>query len=436
MSVTEDTAYNLVRSSYLEYGQFVNSMRCFPSSRDGLKTVQRRVLLATQDSGASNKFTKCATIVGNTIARFHPHGDVSIYSTIVGMVNQKVPLLIGKGNFGYRGEESIGAAAMRYTGAKLSDLANTAFLSLREHSKEYTNDLTYKEPEYLPTCLPYCLLNGSSSIGVGAASLIPPIKYNSLISQVTSYLGSGTMSNMQLAPLYTGWIKIDDKNTESINAVGTGSAMIGAQVKYETDPVENRKAIIVTDCPTYISYSKVRDLLRENLQLGEVIIRDEGTDSPRLVILRTLRTRRISDEEIFNRLSSGLRKTVTFSCYVSHDGRAELMGLKRLLSISIDNAVKAHGSKLESMLIDHKKEWTFSTVRLELAKLLLSNTPPSEIKSKLSLTDEMYSYCVRKSISSLSNTEVNSEDIESKITNVNSQLKELNKSYLESGYIR
>lgn len=150
--------YDFVSESYLLYGSYVNTIRAIPSVYDGMKAVQRKLVLSYLEAGSRQHSTSSASIVGNTIAHFHPHGDASIYGALVNMVTAPVNLFDGQGAFGYNGLVTTGAAAMRYTAVKLNDLGYSMFSENIEFVNKQLNDEDVMEYDYLPTPIPYCLL--------------------------------------------------------------------------------------------------------------------------------------------------------------------------------------------------------------------------------------------------------------------------------------
>ena len=168
-----------MRESYLDYAMSVITARALPDVRDGLKPVHRRILFAMQEAGLSvtAKTRKSATVVGDVLGKYHPHGDASVYDAMVKMAQDftmRYPLIIGQGNFG--SIDGDGAAAYRYTEAKMSRLAGEMMRDIEKETVEFTPnyDNTKKEPVVLPSGTPNLLLNGTLGIAVGMATNIPP----------------------------------------------------------------------------------------------------------------------------------------------------------------------------------------------------------------------------------------------------------------------
>ena len=168
-----------METSYLDYAMSVIVGRALPDVRDGLKPVHRRILYSMWQTGlrSSAKFKKCATVVGDVLGKYHPHGDMAVYDSLVRMAQDfslRYPLVRGQGNFGSLDGDS--AAAYRYTEAKLAPIAEELLLDIEKETVDFTPnfDGTQKEPRVLPARLPNLLINGTVGIAVGMASNIPP----------------------------------------------------------------------------------------------------------------------------------------------------------------------------------------------------------------------------------------------------------------------
>src|SRR5919197_762905 len=168
-----------VRQSYLDYAMSVIVQRALPDARDGLKPVHRRVLYAMSEMGmrSTTRYRKSAGVVGEVLKNYHPHSDASVYDTLVRMAqdfNLRYPLVDGQGNFG--SVDGDGAAAMRYTEARLTAIADELLADIDKETVDFVDnyDATQKQPSVLPAKLPNLLINGSSGIAVGMATNIPP----------------------------------------------------------------------------------------------------------------------------------------------------------------------------------------------------------------------------------------------------------------------
>ncbi|HWA32355.1 MAG TPA: DNA gyrase subunit A, partial [Candidatus Paceibacterota bacterium] len=178
-SITPVGIVSEMKESYLAYAMSVITSRALPDVRDGLKPVHRRILFAMNELGltSSARFRKSALVVGDVLGKYHPHGDTAVYDSMVGMAQDfsfRYPLIIGQGNFG--SIDGDGAAAMRYTEAKMSKIASELLRDLDKETVDFrpNYDQTRKEPVVLPAAVPSLLLNGTLGIAVGMATNIPP----------------------------------------------------------------------------------------------------------------------------------------------------------------------------------------------------------------------------------------------------------------------
>ncbi|MFO7967572.1 MAG: DNA gyrase subunit A, partial [Archaeoglobaceae archaeon] len=183
-----------LKSSYIDYAMSVIVGRALPDVRDGLKPVQRRILYSMYEMGlrSNRPHRKCARIVGDVLGKYHPHGDTAVYDTLVRMAQDfaiRYKLVDGQGNFGSIDGDS--AAAMRYTEARLSKIADEMLVDIEKETVDFTPnfDGTLKEPIVLPSAIPNLLVNGGSGIAVGMATNIPPHNLNEICEAIIAYLG-------------------------------------------------------------------------------------------------------------------------------------------------------------------------------------------------------------------------------------------------------
>jgi DNA gyrase subunit A len=287
-----------MQKSYLDYAMSVITSRALPDVRDGLKPVHRRILYSMRLNGLTStaKFRKSATVVGDVLGSFHPHGDVAVYESMVKLAqtfSTRYPLVIGQGNFGSIDGDS--AAAYRYTEAKMSKIAEEM---LRDLEKDTVNwrpnfDGTKKEPEVLPAGLPNLLLMGTLGIAVGMATNIPPHNLREL-AEATAHLidnpGATTddlLKFVQGPDFPMGGIAFDKKAIAHAYANGRG----GVVVRGEAEVVEDKKgnfSIIITSIPFRVNKAdlqeKIAGLVRDKKIEGIREMRDESTDDIRVVI--------------------------------------------------------------------------------------------------------------------------------------------------------
>jgi DNA gyrase subunit A len=287
-----------MRESYLDYAMSVITARALPDVRDGLKPVHRRILFSMNENGltASAKTKKSATIVGDVLGKYHPHGDASVYDAMVKLTqdfSMRYPLIIGQGNFG--SIDGDGAAAYRYTDAKMSKLAAEMLRDLDKDTVDFrpNYDNTKMEPVVLPAGVPNLLLNGTLGIAVGMASNIPPHNLKEII-QATIHLiehpdatTDDLLQFVQGPDFPTGCIAFNQKDIQHAYSTGRG----GVVVRGEAEILENKKGdyqIIVTSIPYRVNKSdllqKMADLVHDKRLEGIKDIRDESTKDIRVVL--------------------------------------------------------------------------------------------------------------------------------------------------------
>lgn len=287
-----------MRESYLDYAMSVITARALPDVRDGLKPVHRRILFAMHDIGltASAKTKKSATVVGDVLGKYHPHGDASVYDAMVKMAQDftmRYPLVIGQGNFG--SIDGDNAAAYRYTEAKMSRLAGEMMKDIEKDTVDFrpNYDNTKKEPVVLPAAVPNLLLNGTLGIAVGMASNIPPHNLREVVDATVHLIENEEATTDDLLQFVkgpdfpTGCIAFNQKDIAHAYATGRG----GVVVRGEAEITENKKGdyqIVVTSIPYRVDKSqllqKIADLVHEKKLEGIRDVRDESTKDIRVVI--------------------------------------------------------------------------------------------------------------------------------------------------------
>ena len=293
-----------METSYIDYAMSVIASRALPDVRDGLKPVQRRVLysMVELNNGPDKPHRKCARIVGDTMGKFHPHGDSSIYGALVNMAqewNTRYPLVDGHGNFG--SEDGDGAAAMRYTEARLSKISMEMVADINKDTVEFTPnfDETEKEPSVLPSRYPNLLVNGTSGIAVGMATNIPPHNLTETINAIVKIIDNKVQENRDTTieeimeiikgpDFPTGATILGRKDIEQ--AYRTGRGKIKTRAVSEIETMDNRKSrIIVTELPYMVNKAKlvekIASLVKEKKVDGITDLRDESDqDGTRVVI--------------------------------------------------------------------------------------------------------------------------------------------------------
>ena len=250
----------IMEKSYIDYAMSVIVARALPDVRDGLKPVQRRTLYDMHELGIryDKPFRKSARIVGDTMGKYHPHGDSSIYEALVVMsqdFKKGLPLIEGHGNFG--SIEGDGAAAMRYTEARLQKVTQECYLS--DLDKDVVDfvpnfDETEKEPEVLPVKVPNLLINGADGIAVGMATSIPPHNFGEVIDGVIAYMKNPDINTKQMMEYIpgpdfpTGGIVINKDDLHAIYSTGVGKIKVRGKVEIEKAK-GGKERIVITEIP-------------------------------------------------------------------------------------------------------------------------------------------------------------------------------------------
>ncbi len=296
-----------MKRSYMDYAMSVIIGRALPDVRDGLKPAHRRVLYGMRNMGlASNRgYRKCAKIVGEVMGNFHPHGDASIYDTLVRLsqeFNMRYPLVDGQGNFG--SVDGDMPAAMRYTEARLQGLADDLMADLEKATVDFVPnyDETTEEPSVLPAPIPNLLVNGSSGIAVGMATNVPPHNLTEVIDGVIYVIDEqqkrATTREERLRQLFrivtgpdfpTGGIIVGRSGIVQAYREGRGSITVRSRTDVETSKKGDRQSIVVTEIPYQVNKKRlienIADLVREKSIEGISDLRDESDrDGMRIVI--------------------------------------------------------------------------------------------------------------------------------------------------------
>lgn len=288
-----------MQESFLDYAMSVIVMRALPDVRDGLKPVHRRILYAMNSLGlrSTAKTRKSATVVGEVLGKYHPHGDTAVYDSMVHMAQDfamRYPLIIGQGNFGSM--DGDGAAAMRYTEAKMSALAGELLEDLDKETVDFRDnyDATEKEPSVLPGKLPNLLLNGTLGIAVGMATDIPPHNLTEVVNAIIGIIENPDISVDELSDIITGpdfptgGIIYDRSAIKNAYATGKGSIVIRGKTEIEETKTGSHK-ILITEIPYRVNKAtmlqRIADLVRDKKLDGIKDVRDESDkDGVRIVI--------------------------------------------------------------------------------------------------------------------------------------------------------
>ena len=291
-----------MRKSYLDYAMSVIVGRALPDARDGLKPVHRRVLYAMKEmgSGPRSPYKKSARIVGDTMGKYHPHGDQAIYDTLVRMAQSfslRYPLVDGQGNFG--SIDGDRAAAMRYTESRLATISDAVLSGIDEETVDYTDnyDGSLQEPSVLPGLLPGLLVNGSSGIAVGMATNMAPHNLSEVISSLVMLIDnpstdlSEIMRVMPGPDFPTGGTIMGRKGIFDAFSKGQGSIKIRAKIEHESTPKD--EFLVVTEIPFMVQKNRlleeVSKLVRDKKVEGIRDIRDESDQKGMRVVFELKR---------------------------------------------------------------------------------------------------------------------------------------------------
>ncbi|MFH1772899.1 MAG: DNA gyrase subunit A [Patescibacteria group bacterium] len=305
---TEKTLYGItqpqsivdeMRKSYLDYAMSVIVSRALPDVRDGLKPVHRRILYAMWSVGlrAGGRFRKSATVVGEVLGKYHPHGDTAVYDSMVRMAqdfSMRYPLVRGQGNFGSMDGDN--AAAMRYTEAKLSAISEELLFDLEKNTVSFAPnfDGSHKEPRVLPAKLPNLLLNGAMGIAVGMATNIPPHNLRELINAIAHLIDNpeatveDLMQYVKGPDFPTGGIIFNNKDILQAYATGRGGIVMRGVAEIK-EVSSNNYQIIISEIPYQVNKAnlveKIADLVKDKKLEGIKDLRDESDkDGVRVVV--------------------------------------------------------------------------------------------------------------------------------------------------------
>ncbi len=341
-----------LRNSYLDYAMSVIVGRALPDVRDGLKPVHRRVLFAMHElSNDWNKpYKKSARVVGDVIGKYHPHGDVAVYDTIVRMAqdfSMRYTLVDGQGNFGSVDGDS--AAAMRYTEIRMDRMAHELLADLEKETVDWVPnyDGTEQIPAVLPTKIPNLLVNGSSGIAVGMATNIPPHNLTEVVDGCLALMENPALTVDELLPLIpgpdfpTGGIINGRSGIIDAYRTGRGKIYVRARTEIETDEKSGKESIIVTELPYTVNKArlveKIAELVKDKKVEGITALRDESDkDGMRVVI--ELRRGEVADV-ILNNLYTHTQMQNVFGMNMVAlvNGQPKTLTLKEMLEAFIDH---------------------------------------------------------------------------------------------------
>ena len=364
----------VMQKSYIDYSMSVITARALPDVRDGLKPVQRRVLYAMDQLGLNydKPHRKSARIVGDTMGKYHPHGDSSIYETLVVLsqdFKKGMALVDGHGNFG--SIEGDGAAAMRYTEAKLKKFTQDVYLAdLDKNVVDFVPnfDETEKEPEVLPVRVPNLLVNGADGIAVGMTTNIPPHNLSEVVDAVCAYMDNEDITTdelMQLCPgpdFPTGGIVINKSELGAIYETGTGKIKLRGKVVFE--PAKNRSEkdkLVITEIPYTMIGANIGKFISDVVSLIEtkkttdiVDISNESSKEGIRIVLELKKNADVKNLENLLYKKTKLEDTFGVNMLAIVDGRPETLGIKDIIRHHINFQYELATRKYTTLLEKEK----------------------------------------------------------------------------------
>jgi DNA gyrase subunit A len=342
-----------MKTSFLNYAMSVIVSRALPDIRDGLKPVQRRILHAMNDLGmsADKAHKKSARIVGEVIGKYHPHGDSSVYDAMVRMAqtfSYRMPLIDGHGNFG--SVDGDGAAAMRYTEARMSKIAGELVRDLEKNTVDYGDnyDASEKEPTVLPARYPNLLVNGSTGIAVGMATNIPPHNLGEVIEGLLAFIDNPEITIVELMD----FIKGPDFPTGGQilgltglrNAYETGNGIIAIRAKADIVSHKNKNAIIVTEIPYQVNKTrlieKIAEVAKDKIVDGITDLRDESNRKGMRIVIELRRD--VNPHVMLNNLYKNTQLQTSFGMNMIAlvKGQPQTVTLKDMLYHYLDHQIE------------------------------------------------------------------------------------------------
>lgn len=368
----------LMQKSYIDYSMSVITARALPDARDGLKPVQRRVLYAMDQLGLNydKPHRKSARIVGDTMGKYHPHGDSSIYETLVVMeqdFKKGMALVDGHGNFG--SIEGDGAAAMRYTEAKLKKFTQEVYLAdLDKNVVDFVPnfDETEKEPEVLPVRVPNLLINGAEGIAVGMTTSIPPHNLGEVVDAVCAYMDNEAISTEELMQYVigpdfpTGGLVVNKSELLGIYEGGTGKIKVRGKVDLELAQKKTEKdKLVISEIPYTMIGANIGKFISDIVDLVESKktsdITDVSNESSKDGIRIVIELKKNADvDNLINMLykKTKLEDTFGVNMLAIVDGRPEIMGLKKIIEHHINFQYEVATRKYKTLLnkeLDNKE---------------------------------------------------------------------------------
>lgn len=339
-----------MRRSYLDYAMSVIVSRALPDVRDGLKPVHRRIIYAMYENGydCTKPYRKSARIVGEVLGKYHPHGDISVYEAMVRMAqpfSMRLPLVDGQGNFGSM--DGDGAAAMRYTEARLAKVAHKLIEDIEYDTVDFmpNYDESVQEPTVLPARFPNLLVNGSNGIAVGMATNMPPHNLGEVIDACCAYIDNPNISSEDLINIVpgpdfpTGGLILGQGGAKSAYLTGRGSVMMRAKCTIE-EIRKDKEAIIVHEIPYQVNkaalVTRIAELVKEKKVDGISDIRDESDRQGVRVVIEIKKD--FQADVVLNQLYkyTPLQTSFGMNMLAINHGRPMMMTLKDIIAAFVE----------------------------------------------------------------------------------------------------
>ena len=350
--IIERDIENEMKTAYISYAMSVIVQRALPDVRDGLKPVHRRILYAMHEDGITSDkpYRKCANTVGSVLGRYHPHGDSSVYDAMVRMAQDfslRYMLIDGHGNFG--SIDGDGAAAMRYTEARMSKIAEYMLTDIEKNTVDFmpNYDDRLQEPTVLPSKIPQLLINGSSGIAVGMATNIPPHNLNEVCDGVIKIIENPELTDEELMSIIkgpdfpTGGMILGKDGIKEAYKTGRGKIIVRAEAEIE-EMANNKQRIIVTSLPYQVNKARLIEniykLVREKRMEGISELRDESDRNDRVRIVIELK-RDARAQVVLNQLYKNTQMQDTFGAILLAlvNGEPKILTLRQCLDYYIDH---------------------------------------------------------------------------------------------------
>ena len=341
-----------MRTAYIDYAMSVIVSRALPDVRDGLKPVHRRILYAMHEDGITSDkpYRKCANTVGSVLGRYHPHGDASVYDAMVRMAqdfSMRYMLIDGHGNFG--SIDGDGAAAMRYTEARMSKIAEQMLVDIEKNTVDFmpNYDDRLQEPTVLPSKIPALLINGSSGIAVGMATNIPPHNLTEVVNGIIKIIDDDNVTDEDLMKIIkgpdfpTGGMILGLDGIKEAYKTGKGKITMRAEAEIE-EMSGNRQRIVVSSLPYQVNKARlienIAKLTREKRIEGISELRDESDRNDRVRIVMELK-RDANPQVVLNQLYKNTQMQDTFGAIMLAlvDGEPKILTLRQCLDCYIDH---------------------------------------------------------------------------------------------------